>query len=671
MAKQDSFRNRAAAAEAHDDTPRSPDSAETIGDIIVKRYSRRDIMRGTLGVAASAALFGPAALAAGQAKAEAAPDRFDFKELTAGNDANHHVAPGYRGQVLLRWGDPLFPDSPVFNPAAQSAAAQLKQFGYNNDYVAFFPLDDAGKRGILCVNHEYTNEEVMFPGISKRQDTSGFEDMTAELVDIEMAAHGVSIVEIAREGEDWRVVLDSKYNRRISPGSTEMRVDGPAAGDARLKTSADPTAKTILGTLNNCAGGKTPWGTYLTAEENFHAYFWSNHCVPGGARPKGLGGDQAKSYARYGIPGFWQAWGKFHDRFNVDKEPNEPNRFGWIVEIDPLDASSVPVKHTAFGRFCHEGAECVVNKDGRIVVYCGDDGRGEYVYRFVSDGRYDPDNRAANMTLLSNGTLSVARFDADGKVTWLPLVFGRQWLTPDFGFKSQADVVIDARIAADLLGATRMDRPEDVQPNEVNGRVYVILTNNTSRKPDQVDAANPRADNAFGHIIELTPPDGDHSADVFAWDMLVRCGDPAIEAVGALWNPDTSSNGWFACPDNAAVDNRGRLWISTDQGDNWPRTGRSDGLFALETDGARRRTSKLFFRCPVGAELCGPCFTPDGETLFVAVQHPAADGSEALIGFGRASTFKDPATRWPDFDPNMPPRPSVLAITKDGGGKIA
>ena len=671
MAKHDIFCNRAAAAEAHDDIPRSPDSGETIGDIIVKRYSRRDIMRGTLGVAASAALFGPAALAAGSAKAEAAGDRFDFEELAAGIDANHHVAPGYRGQVLLRWGDPLFADSPAFNPTAQSAAAQLKQFGYNNDYVAFFPLDDSGKRGLLCVNHEYTNEEVMFPGISKRQDTSGFEDMTAELVDIEMAAHGVSIVEIAREGEDWRVVLDSKYNRRISPGNTEMKVDGPAAGDARLKTNADPTANTILGTLNNCAGGKTPWGTYLTAEENFHGYFWSNQCVPGGARPKGLGGDQAKSYARYGIPGLWQAWGKFHDRFNVDKEPNEPNRFGWIVEIDPSDASSVPVKHTAFGRFCHEGAECVVNKDGRVVVYCGDDGRGEYVYRFVSDGRYDPNNRAANMTLLSNGTLSVARFDADGKVTWLPLVFGRQWLTPDFGFKSQADVVIDARLASDLLGATRMDRPEDVQPDDVNGRVYVILTNNTNRKPEDVNAANPRADNAFGHIIEMTPPDGDHAADVFAWEMLVRCGDPAIEAVGALWNPDTSSNGWFACPDNAAVDNQGRLWISTDQGDNWPRTGRSDGLFALETEGERRRTSKLFFRCPIGAELCGPCFTPDGETVFVAVQHPAADGSEALIGFGRASTFKDPATRWPDFDPKLPPRPSVLAITKDGGGKIA
>ncbi len=230
----------------------------------------------------------------------------------------------------------------------------------------------------------------------------------------------------------------------------------------------------------------------------------------------------------------------------------------------------------------------------------------------------------------------------------------------DHGFRFQisgrcADRCSDCRRPP---GATRMDRPEDVQPNEVNGRLYVILSNNTNRKSDELNAANLRADNAFGHIIEMTPPDGDHAADTFSWEILVRCGDPAVAAVGALWNPETSSNGWFASPDNAAVDNRGRLWVSIDQGEYWPRTGRSDGLYALETDGERRRTSKLFFRCPIGAELCGPCFTPDGETLFVAVQHPAADGAEALIGFGRPSSFKDPATRWPDFDSKMPPRPS-------------
>jgi uncharacterized protein len=671
MTNNDIFRNRAAACEAHDDIPRSPEDGETIGEVIVRRYSRRDVMRGTLGVTAAAALFGPAAFRASTAAAATTADRFDFDGVEPGIDTTHHVAAGYQAKPLLRWGDPLAPGLPPFNPNNQSAADQFKRFGYNNDYIAYFPIDGSSTHGLLCINHEYTNEELMFPGIKKRQDTSGFGDMTAEIVDVEMAAHGVTVVEIVRKGADWEAVLDSPYNRRISPASTVMSVDGPAVGNKRLQTSGDPSGKTIQGTLNNCAGGKTPWDTYLTAEENFHGYFWTNHCEPGGAAPTGLGGDQAQSYARYGIPGLWQAWGKFIDRFNVDAEPNEPNRFGWIVEIDPFEPDSEPVKHTALGRFCHEGAECVVNTDGRIVVYCGDDGRGEYVYRFVSAGHYDPDDRAANKRLLSHGLMSVARFDADGKVHWLPLEFGRPWLTPDFGFESQADVVIDARLAADLLGATRMDRPEDVQPNEVTGKVYVILTNNTKRKETDVDEANPRPDNAFGHIIEMTPPDGDHAADSFAWDMLVKCGDPAIAAVGAMWSPETSKDGgWFACPDNAAVDKDGRLWVATDQGDNWPRTGRADGLFALETTGAARGTPKLFFRVPIGAEMCGPCFTPDGETLFVSVQHPGADGAEAMIGFGRASTFNDPVTRWPDFEDGMPPRPSVMVITKDGGGKI-
>jgi hypothetical protein len=648
--------------------PLSPPDRDTIGDIILRRYSRREMMRGTLGVVAAATLFGPAALGSRGARAETAQDRFSFEEITAGVDETHHVADGYRADVLLRWGDPLFPDAPPFDPLKQSAAAQLRQFGYNNDYVAFIPLDVDGSRGLLCVNHEYTNEEIMFPGIA-RQDLICFPDMTADLVDIEMAAHGVTIVEIARKDGEWRPVLDSKYNRRISPANTEMSVDGPAAGHERMKTSADPSGTRILGTLNNCAGGATPWGTYLTAEENFHGYFWSDLCATGGKPPAGLGGAQAKSYERYGVPGLWQAWGKFIDRFNVDKEPNEPNRFGWIVEIDPFDASSVPVKHTALGRFRHEGAECLVNKDGRIVVYCGDDARFDYVYRFVSEGKFDASDHKANMSLLSAGSLSVAKFDDDGRVEWLPLVFGQGPLTPEAGFTSQGDVVLDARLAADALGATRMDRPEDVQPNPVNGRVYVILTNNKDRPAGKEDAANPRAENVFGHIIEMTPPDGDHAAPEFHWEVLVRCGDPAVAEVGALWNPETSSSGWFACPDNAAVDAEGRLWIATDQGEPWP-TGRADGLYALETEGERRRTAKLFFRVPVGAEMCGPCFTPDQETLFVAVQHPSADATERYKGFERVSTFADPATRWPDFDPNMPPRPSVLAITKLGGGKI-
>jgi secreted PhoX family phosphatase len=670
MAKHDIFCNRAEAAEAHDDIPLSPAGGETIGEVIIRRYSRREVVRGTLGVAAAASLFGPAALAAGPAEAEPLPDRFDFEEIEAGIDETHHLAPGYRAEVLLRWGDKLFSDAPAFDPRRQSAAAQLKQFGYNNDYIAFLALDQSATRALLCVNHEYTSEEVMFPGVG-RQDLSGFDKMTQDLVDIEMAAMGVTIVEIAREGDTWRPVVDSRYNRRISPLDTAMSIDGPAAGHDLMKTSADPTGTSIVGTLNNCAGGLTPWQTYLTAEENFHYYFWTDQRDADNKPVPGIGGDQARSYERYGVPTTFQAWGRFHDRFNVDKEPNEPNRFGWIVEIDPLDPKSVPVKHTALGRYRHEGAETIVNKDGRVVIYSGDDARFDYVYRFVSAGRYNKDDRAANMKLLSEGTLSVARFKTDGSVEWLPLVFGRQWLTADFGFKSQADIAINTRLAADIVGDTPMDRPEDVQPNRINGRVYVMLTNNKDRKADKVDAANPRPENYFGHIIEMTPPDGDHAADAFGWDLLVRCGDPSVAGVGALWNPATSANGWFASPDNAAVDTQGRLWIATDQGEHWPKTGRADGLYALATEGDRRQISKLFFRVPVGAELCGPCFTPDDETLFVAVQHPGTDGTTDFKGFERESTFEDPATRWPDFDPAMPPRPSVLVITKTGGGKIA
>ena len=662
------YGNKAEAFEAFDDIPTNPNLGATIGDVIQARYGRREFLRGSLAVTATASLFGATALTAPrQAEAATASDsRYIFDELQWGNDVNHHIADGYNADVLVRWGDPITADAPDFDVMNQTPEAQAQQFGYNNDYVGFAEIEPG--RGMLCVNHEYTNEEVMFPGLG-RQDRAGFEGMTQDIVDIEMAAHGGSVFEIVKGAEGkWSINRNNPANRRIT-ANTPMTFDGPAAGHPRLRTNADPAGMTVLGTINNCAGGMTPWGTYLMAEENFHGYFWTD-VVDGDGRPDVSGQAEADSMKRYGVPGRWYAWGQYHDRFNIDKEPNEPNRFGYIVEVDPMNPNAMPIKHTALGRFRHEGAETTIASDGRLVIYSGDDNRFDYQYKWVSAEPVTEENSHFGSSLLSEGTLYVARFDADGTVTWLPLVHGEGPLTAENGFESQADIAIDARLASDALGATPMDRPEDAQPGP-NGTAYLMLTNNSRRAPEQVDAANPRPESRFGHIIEIKEDGENHSSTQGTWSILVLCGDPKIEEVGAMWNPETSDNGWFGSPDNCAFDNSGRLWISTDQGSGWGRTGKSDGLYSLETDGDLRGHSKLFFRCPVGGELCGPYFADNSETLFLAVQHPGTDGTKDFAGFERDSTFEDPATRWPDFDPNMPPRPSVVVVTKEGGGVIA
>ncbi|MBY5707446.1 PhoX family phosphatase [Rhizobium leguminosarum] len=634
----------------------------TMGEIIGKRFSRRNFLQGSLAVSAIAATVSPIALMSAD-EARAADNKgsaFNFSEVEAGVDDKHHIAEGYDADILLRWGDAVLPGAPQFDPAKQTADAQSKQFGYNNDYVGFIPLDGSSEHGLLVVNHEYTNPHLMFPGLVQVVDGKIKQGaLSKEQVDVEMAAHGGTIVEIRKTGGKWQVVADGKYNRRIT-ANTPMEITGTAAGNDRLKTSADATGTRAIGTINNCAGGVTPWGTYIMAEENFHGYF-------SGALPEGH--KEAANYKRYGVPEGGYEWANFYDRFDLSKEPNEPNRFGWIVEVDVMDPASAPKKRTALGRTKHEGAESIVAKNGKVVFYLGDDERFDYVYKFVTSAAFDPNDRAANMNLLDSGTLHVAKFNEDGTMQWLPLVFGQGPLTAENGFTSQADVLIECRRAGDALGATKMDRPEDVQPNGVNGKVYVMLTNNTRRKADQVDAANPRAENAFGHIIEISENDGDFTATSGKWEVLLKCGDPSVAAVGATFSTETTKNGWFGMPDNCAVDSAGRLWVSTD-GNNNKATGRTDGLWAVDTEGAARATSKLFFRVPVGAEMCGPLFTPDDETAFVAVQHPG-DGGEDWPGHGRPSYYEDLSTRWPDFKPDMPVRPAVVAITKAGGGKIA
>ncbi|MBX5042828.1 PhoX family phosphatase [Rhizobium lentis] len=633
----------------------------TMGEIIGKRFSRRNFLQGSLAVSAIAATVSPIALmSADEARAEGKGSAFNFSEVEAGVDDKHHVAEGYNADILLRWGDAVLPGAPAFDPTKQTADAQSKQFGYNNDYVGFIPLEGSAEHGLLVVNHEYTNPHLMFPGLVQVVDGKIKQGaLSKEQVDAEMAAHGGTIVEIRKTDGKWQVVADGKYNRRIT-ANTPMDISGPAAGNDRLKTSADATGTRAIGTINNCAGGVTPWGTYIMAEENFHGYFSGN--LPEGHK-------EAANYKRYGVPEGAYEWANFYDRFDLSKEPNEPNRFGWIVEVDVVDPTSTPKKRTALGRTKHEGAESIVAKNGKVVFYLGDDERFDYVYKFVTDGTFNPNDRAANMNLLDSGTLHVAKFNEDGTMQWLPLIFGQGPLTAENGFTSQADVLIECRRAGDVLGATKMDRPEDVQPNGVNGKVYVMLTNNTRRKADQVNAANPRAENAFGHIIEISENDGDFTAASGKWEVLLKCGDPSVAAVGATFSTETTKNGWFGMPDNCAVDSAGRLWVSTDGNSN-KATGRTDGLWAVDTEGAARATSKLFFRVPVGAEMCGPLFTPDDQTVFVAVQHPG-DGGEDWPGHGRPSYYEDLSTRWPDFKPDMPVRPAVVAITKVGNGKIA
>lgn len=631
-----------------DSIPVNPSARPRIGDVIAARLTRREAL-GALAATGAAALAAPSARGA-----LASSSSLGFEELTRVLDDRLHVAPGYDSQVLLRWGDPVLPGAPPFDPGKQSAAAQEKQFGYNCDFVAFLPLPPGSQqstRGLLAVNHEYTNAELLFPGLT--QETI-LEKITPEQVEIEMAAHGLSVVEIEFVGGRWRVVADSPRNRRISARSTPMTLSGPAAGHPRLRTSSDPSARAVIGMLNNCAGGVTPWGTVLTCEENFNLYFAGDV----------LGLAEERNYLRYNMGAGlarYSWWGKFQPRFDVTREPNEANRFGWVVEIDPHDPAWVPVKRTALGRLKHEGAATTLAADGRVVVYSGDDTQFEYIYRFVTEGKFDPTKRSANRDLLDQGTLYVARFEEDGRLLWLPLVHGTGPLTAANDFHSQADVVIECRRAADLLGATPLDRPEDVDVNPVTGRVYAMLSNNAKR--DQVAPATPRAPNLFGHILELIPPKSaggiDHGATEYAWDVFIQAGNPAHPVEGAVYHPATSANGWFSGPDNCAFDRRGRIWIATDEAQKYARV--ANGLFAADTAGAGRALPRLFLVGPTGSEICGPCFTPDERTLFVAIQHPGEDPD---------STFDQPSTRWPDFDDRVPPRPSVVAITKPDGGLI-
>nr|WP_278314052.1 PhoX family phosphatase [Lolliginicoccus levis] len=651
-------------------------SNEYFGDVVRAAVTRRRVLHGgavaALGIGASTVLAacGTSDSATG-AQASASPTSgngnelpppprgLDFEPVPPNTEDAVRVPSGYSSDVVIRWGDPVLDGAPAWDFANQTAAAQERQFGYNNDFAGLLPIEGSPNEFLLVVSHEYTNEPAMFPGYNE-------ENPTEEQVRTAWAAHGISVVKVRGNTSDGRLApAGSEYNRRLT-ATSDFRLVGPAAGSDLVRTSADPSGTTVRGTLNNCAGGVTPWGTILSGEENFNQYFANADQIT--EEPA------ATRLARYGMPegASQRAWERFDSRFDVTSEPNEPNRFGYVVEIDPWDPASTPVKHTAMGRFKHEGATIHVTDDGSVIAYMGDDERFDYIYKFVSSKKIQQGNGAAamrhNMTILDEGTLYVARFDGnspasefdgsgalpqdgafDGTGTWVPLLRatadGAESLVDGF---TAEEVAVFTRLAADEAGATKMDRPEDIEASPHTGKVYCALTNNKNRGVDDyagADEANPRNENKNGQVLEITD---DHTGTSLTWKLLLVCGDPAT-ADTYYGGFDKEQVSPISCPDNVAFDPDGNLWISTDGN----ALGANDGLFSVVLDGPRRGETRQFLSVPVGAETCGPIVTED--RYIVCVQHP---------GELDDATIENPASHWPEGG-GAQPRSAVVVAWKD------
>ncbi len=564
-----------------------------------------------------------------------------FDGIPAATADSISLPPGYQAKVLISWGQPLHTDGPAFDPSGNgSAAHQEAQFGDNNDGMSLFAFKNDPNRALLAINNEYTNYRYLY--------AHGGRPQSAEEVRKALASEGVSVIEVHRQDGHWQFVQGSPYNRRIH-GNTPIAFSGPAAGHALLKTAADPQGLKVLGTFQNCANGKTPWGTYLTCEENFSDCFGSTNAAHAfDAAQKRYGASAASKEVD---------WHPHDPRFDMAHNPNEFNRHGWIVEIDPFDPASTPIKRTALGRFKHENAALAQTRDGRAVVYMGDDERGEFIYKFVSRDRVNSGQR----DILDHGTLYVARFDAGsqhkGQGQWLELTHGEHGLDAGNGFASQADVLIHARLAASQRQATRMDRPEWIVVSPSDGQVYCTLTNNSKRGEDgqPVGGPNPRARNIYGQILRWREQGDDHGAMTFEWDLFAVAGNPSVHAgqpEGGSAN--ITAQNMFNSPDGLGFDDAGRLWILTD-GDtsnngDFAGMGNNQMLCADPHSGEIRR----FMVGPVGCEVTGISFAPDQRSLFVGIQHPGENGG---------STF-------PEHLPGGKPRSSVMVISRTDGGII-
>ncbi|SEB05964.1 PhoX family protein [Rubrimonas cliftonensis] len=664
-----------------DEPPCNLSANRNFYEVMEARVARRGFLMGGLASIATGLIGG--GLSGKAALASSTSPLIGFAPVPVSFEDKVVLPEGYTFQVLGAAGAPISGDMPAFRSGANSGDEQEHQVGQHHDGMHFFPIDGSSEDGLLVVNHEYIEPRFLHaekPGYKGQPigdsdvvyDADGKRD--DDEVRMEIAAHGVSVYRTAKQADgSWAIVADPR-NRRIT-ANTPMEIAGPVRGSAHVRTKYSPDGTNTRGTVNNCAHGYTPWNTYLAAEENWAGYFANTTQLD--QKP-----DLPREHARYGVSTNpqggrygWHLAKSGADEFvrwdattrgasATEDYRNEPNSYGWMVEIDPFNPDAAPVKRTHLGRFAHEGVVFAPAVEGApVVCYSGDDSRFEYIYKFVSDAPYVAGE--TDGSILDSGTLYVARFNDDGAGEWLALTPGRNGLTPANGFADLADILVNTRLAADHVGATKMDRPEWGTIDPRTGDVYFALTNNSRRTQAQVDAVNPRAENNFGQIVRWNYEGNDHTRSSFGWDLFVIAGTgrSSVAPAGGSLNDDNI----FACPDGLWCDENGRLWIQTDMGDIGPDYSgplKDFGMNGMLIADVETGEIKRFLTGPWGQETTGVVSTPDGRTLFVNFQHPGAHASPEDFAAGNFGSG------FPDYDGATVPRSATIVITKADGGMV-
>ncbi len=720
----------------HDQTPsdifNSEDSNKTANpqfdQILDARLSRRNILRGSMGMAGMG-LVGAGGLTACATNMPGSPvahaiNSLGFKPVGKSLADKVIVPEGYSAQVLYALGDPLSANVPAYKNDGTDTAFDQRA-GDHHDGMEWFGLDASGKpsatftsRGILGVNHEATTDEKLASFFIHANGGASTLPRPAAEVDKELAIHGLSFVEVQSDGKQWAYKTASPFNRRVT-ASTPAAIHGPARGSEHLVTKYSTDATQCRGTLNNCGTGKTPWGTFVSGEENWYGYF-SRDAKDDERRKKDKHAQALNRYGRKAGAASRHGWESAgpqdqYVRWNngalaasaKEDYRNEMNTFGYVVEADAYDTQAPIRKRTGLGRFAHESAAFARPVAGQpIVCYMGDDARGEYIYKFVSDAKWDPkdanpSNRlAAGDKYLDKGTLFAARFKGDGSGEWLelsmknPVIAGSSY----FEFKSDADVAIFTRLAADAVGATKMDRPEWNGVHPRTGEVYFTLTNNSQRTAEATDAVNPRAykdmkgskeqkGNVNGHIVRLA--DASSTGSAFKWDIYVFASEADADKSNVNLSSLTDDNDMSA-PDGLVFSQAtGVCWIQTDDGaytdktncmmlaaipgklgDGGPRTVKH-GDKAVTTYVGKSPTPTTLARFlvgPKGCEITGWCETPDGRAVFINIQHPGEN--TAMNDVNDPSKFE---SQWPSnagYGAGKRPRSATIVITKNDGGLI-